>query len=703
MFDWNDEELTNIIWDEAGESDDHIVPFQEGSEDYRNKKEWSQETANIKPSEQKTRGAKLGVHGGKLESGSNLNIDGGISTPGIGVGSWPDLSLSNVPKTDQDSLGTEVSNNLAEITKYSSTSGETGGLDKDPEFFQDPHEGKEQGDLVDYSWANIGSFDDLDRFFSNGDPIFGNVNLGTAEELWSSSKDVTNSPAKAFPATADSSSLGLGALRSIPGNFQIKTEYEQQDNQSFTLAYGKIDEPAPYSLQNLESPADKNVSIQKEQTGAETGGKGPTSKSDPAAENLTTSNELADNEFGQKKLWKFRKGSDEIVEGNMLQDFYNTWPPSGNLLGQYEDQMESFMVNSSPSPFVRPQKQLQGTDSLQFQQISTPFVVPSGYRNLRTPYPVMTVLSSIQPGEFKQQPVVSSYDAPPAKANAVNRSAKAPAKPLTMTPQEKIEKLRRRQQMQALLAIQKQQKQFSHQVSCTDHSISQKYAEENQTPHVEGNEVDDLSTLPSLDPLSPMEQDDSNTTSVAIDDYSVEETLLYRLEDIISKLDIRIRLCMRDSLFRLAQSAMQRHYSIDTSRTNKGSRDENEVAIEETKNHNRMSGTETETNPIDRTVAHLLFHRPLELSGKHPEMPESPASTKFSSEHKTVGFMNYPMGGMPESSKPIITLKGPQNPCSLVDPQPADQFENSPCIDTSENASNFGPAEGGIAEVEASQ
>ncbi|GLT74552.1 hypothetical protein SLA2020_463400 [Shorea laevis] len=674
MFDWNDEELTNIIWDEAGENDDHIVPFQEGSEDYRNKKEWSQETANIKPSEQKTPGAKLDFHGGKLESGSNLNVDGGISTHGIGVDSWPDLSLSNVPKTDQDYLGTEVSNNLAEITKYSSTSGaETGGLDKDSEFFQDPHEGKEQGDLVDYSWANIGSFDDLDRIFSNGDPIFGNVNLGTAEELWSSSKDVTNSPAKAFPATADSSSLGLGALRSIPGNFQIKTEYEQQDNQSFTLAYGKIDDPAPYSLQNLESPADKKLSIQKEQ------------------------------EFGQKKLLKFRKRSDEIVDGNLLQDFYGTWPPSGNLLGQYEDQMESFMVNSSPSPVVRQQKQLQGTDSLQCQQISTPFVVPSGYRNLRTPYPATTVLSSIQPGEFKQQPVVSSYDAPPAKANAVNRSVKAPTKPLTMTPQEKIEKLRRRQQMQALLAIQKQQKQFSHQVSCTDHSISQKYAQENQTPHVEGTEVDDLSTLPSLDPLSPIEQDDSNTTSVAIDDYSVEETLLYRLEDIISKLDIRMRLCIRDSLFRLAQSAIQRHYSRDTSSTNKGNRDENEVAIEETKNHNRMSGTETETNPMDRTVAHLLFHRPLELSGKHPEMPESPASTKFSSERKTVGFMNYPMGGMPESSKPIIPLKGPQNPCSLVDPQPADQFENSPCIDTSENASNFGPAGGGITEVEASQ
>lgn len=36
---------------------------------------------------------------------------------------------------------------------------------KDGENFQNVQEGKEQGDLIDYSWANIGSFDDLDRIF----------------------------------------------------------------------------------------------------------------------------------------------------------------------------------------------------------------------------------------------------------------------------------------------------------------------------------------------------------------------------------------------------------------------------------------------------------------------------------------------------------------------------------------------------------
>lgn len=38
-------------------------------------------------------------------------------------------------------------------------------LDKDDEIYKNSHEVKEQGDSVDYGWANIGSFDDFDRIF----------------------------------------------------------------------------------------------------------------------------------------------------------------------------------------------------------------------------------------------------------------------------------------------------------------------------------------------------------------------------------------------------------------------------------------------------------------------------------------------------------------------------------------------------------
>lgn len=42
---------------------------------------------------------------------------------------------------------------------------ETAQFNTDSEIFENPPEDGEQGDFVDYGWANIGSFDDLDRIF----------------------------------------------------------------------------------------------------------------------------------------------------------------------------------------------------------------------------------------------------------------------------------------------------------------------------------------------------------------------------------------------------------------------------------------------------------------------------------------------------------------------------------------------------------
>ncbi|KAL4333256.1 hypothetical protein GQ457_07G019500 [Hibiscus cannabinus] len=698
MFDWNEEELTNIIWDDAGETDGHMVAYQEGSENCSSKKEWSQSTATIKSSVQKTPGDKFDLHGRNLERSSNFDTNGGIGTSGVDIGSWPELSLSNAAKTEQDSTGSEVPNSLVEVTKCSSKN-ETSELSKDPESFQNPDEGKEQGDFVDYSWANIGSFDDLDRIFSNDDPIFGNVSLGSASELWSSSKEVTDCPGKSFPRTVDFPGLEIGALKSASEHLEIKSEYEQQNNQLFSLSYGKLDGFTSHGLHNEDFPGDKRKSIIEEQVyqhavNVESMRKTSASKSHLPAENVMTTDELANKAGRLKKLLEFPKNPEEIGEANIVPDLFDTWAPSGNPLAEYENKLATSMLRSSPTSVVNQQKQLRGSDSLQYQHISNSFVAPSTYGNLLNQCPA-PALSNIQSGEFYQQPILSCCDVSPGKAAAT---------PLSMTPQEKIEKLRRRQQMQALLAIQKQQQQFSNQVPCTSQSFIQKSTQEDQFQHIGGADVEDVRTPASFVPGSPQEQDDSNTVSVAIDDYSLEEKVLYQLQDIITKLDVRIRLCIRDSLFRLAQNAMQRHYASDTSSTNKSSRDENKVAKEENEKHNRMSDAETETNPIDRTVAHLLFHRPLELSRKYTETPESPTFSKFSFERKSAGLMSSSLGCISDDSqvKPNLPHQVSEVPSPLMDSQHLEQF-NSPCLDTCENASTYGPADGGAAEVEASQ
>ncbi|KAI9215616.1 hypothetical protein POPTR_T126906v4 [Populus trichocarpa] len=460
---------------------------------------------------------------------------------------------------------------------------------------------------------------------------------------------ITKSPVKPFPISVAS-----------------REEYAQEEDRLFTLGYGKMNDPASHGLQNTQASLDhveydegKNKPILKEQTDLAVVGKNTAANSQLTEENGAFPNELANKTHRQKKILKGREKLEEKGELKSYQDFYGKWTSSGIPACQLKDHLAPQIKQSSPPSILSQQKQLQGSEQLQYQQISNPFS-----------------------GDFKHQPLASGYEVSSGNANPINKLADCPVKPQRMTPQEKIEKLRRRQQMQAMLAIQKQQQQLVHQ----------KCSQENQIQHVEGAgpEVEDLSTLASFDPNSPIEQDDSNTVSLAVNDYSMEDTVLYMLQEL---LDVRIRLCIRDSLFRLAQSAMQRHYASDTGSTNNSSRDEQVAAKEETSSQRRvvkMPEVETETNPVDRTVAHLLFHRPMDIPGKHPETPESPFSIKL------------PLSETPKG-KPNFSQKGSQLSSLLTNAQPVSQCKSNPCLDASEDASNNGPADEGAREVKASQ
>lgn len=116
---------------------------------------------------------------------------------------------------------------------------------------------------------------------------------------------------------------------------------------------------------------------------------------------------------------------------------------------------------------------------------------------------------------------------------------------------------------------------------------------------------------------------------------------------------MNVRLSIRDSLYRLARSAMERQNISDRSSTNKGNKEEDEISADEESNnqnrynfsdknvltwteipfllvslphlqfckilwinsrnfcrYSRLIDSEAVTNPIDRIVAHLLFHNP---------------------------------------------------------------------------------------------
>ncbi|MCE5166958.1 hypothetical protein HAX54_031182, partial [Datura stramonium] len=229
--------------------------------------------------------------------------------------------------------------------------------------------------------------------------------------------------------------------------------------------------------------------------------------------------------------------------------------------------MPSIMNQPCPASELSQQIQLQGPECLPHKHFSDPLFASSMYGDMGNYCSPMPVWSQFHSGQASHQHVLSSYKASPGNSNHFNKSQDASSKSLMMTPQEKIEKLRRRQQLRAMLAIQKQQQQFSYQ------------------PAKEGASVEEnLSCIPSLDPSSPLEQGDSTTVYLAVENSSAEDTALYLLQDVISRLDLKIRLCIRDSLFRLAQSATQRQCGNDSCSTKKSGR---EVSGEEINTDNR--------------------------------------------------------------------------------------------------------------------
>lgn len=108
---------------------------------------------------------------------------------------------------------------------------------------------------------------------------------------------------------------------------------------------------------------------------------------------------------------------------------------------------------------------------------------------------------------------------------------------------------------------------------------------------------------------------ESSSMSSALDETSHEATSFRQLQQVMDQLDIRTKLCIRDSLYRLAKSAEQRHY--DTNAIGQIGDDVEACKSVTTQDANRYTGfmnMETNTNPIDRTIAHLLFHRPSDPS-----------------------------------------------------------------------------------------
>ncbi|KAI3968157.1 hypothetical protein MKX01_018460, partial [Papaver californicum] len=558
------EELTHVVWGEASENSDHIVPYvKEGDEKpsvqcgTQRKKQRSNEDSPDKHVDQNKPGVCCDSSKSKLEGSSQFNTDG-LTDLGM---DWPNSPL---PIAACD----------------------TGGLENDTRLFANEHEENEHVDFLDYSWANNGTFDDLDKILRDDDPIYGHATLGDSGELWSSSEDVLSNPNNCFPVSASASSqnMDLGASRNRSEECKVKVRHLEDKERP--CGGEKTSDSVTHLLMDVDTRKDKSI--------------GPGSKFLISAVEKVT---------GQREpLAHPKTGIEREIK---CQDVRGAWPLDGNKFQQIGNQFQTSSFQTFPCAVVGlPQP-------FMYAQTSRPYM-PTGYGNSTNYYPVVPMMPHISSERGNDHSALHGYRFLQVSTKMAGPSVLSRQK--TMTPREKIEKLRRRQQLQAVLAIQGQQQQLGHQFTYAD-SDTQRCGQDNLSQDTEGKmEAEkNIKLVGSFESDWPIEQD--NSIAMIADDCSLKQRVLDQLQDVIGKLDMSTRFCIRDSLFRLAQSAMPRHSANDTGSTSSFMVEDELVIKKETEGVNRSTNVpeaEKETNPIDRTVAHLLFRKPMRSSSTKP-------------------------------------------------------------------------------------
>ncbi|KAI5661407.1 hypothetical protein M9H77_20730 [Catharanthus roseus] len=150
---------------------------------------------------------------------------------------------------------------------------------------------------------------------------------------------------------------------------------------------------------------------------------------------------------------------------------------------------------------------------------------------------------------------------------------------------------------------------------------------EKNAQHV-GNKLENIKGVTGEVGTSTMEE--SSSVNSGLDEISLEAASFRQLQLVMEQLDLRTKLCIRDSLYRLAHSAEQRHNHANLNDSCCGDdRDTGGILVTEGANKFAVGfmDMERDTNPIDRSIAHLLFHRPSDSSAAIPLQDSLPYKT----------------------------------------------------------------------------
>ncbi|XP_072984687.1 protein LNK1-like isoform X1 [Typha latifolia] len=576
MQDWKVYEVEENVWNEFAQNDNSVVPNRGGEQ-------WN-ESGTSSNAHKKSQHVDLGRTQENVIAASK-NVD--LSSCD------PDCNLYAVDKT---SNGARLPNDCIRGCKIDSESSifyEKGTVSGT----RDPTEGRNTcrfavnndmatasninllvndlkyrvNDLMYYDWPAIDNFEDVDRMFRNCDSTFGQGKMDNADELawFPSSSNTSYSSDVTLHTGLTSSCSELGVLNVSSGNDHADINILPQICTS-DVDYDKSSSFVYQSTANwiANSAENKGICAQKEQ--AYEGG------------------ELELSAINQTQNRSSLSGSGDL---DMIGSQYIS---GENTMQQLEEQRlcaDSSSKSQASGYLLKEKHPLQSASSRYMDTFYPYSEVEYNFPTLEVPVEQKTSSSEFEGYEtnpyFKIMDHVTSHE-----KNCMEQLPGQSSDPSEMEAQEKVGKFRMLPCDTVMADNLLQQASTIKGLSLGEHSKSQ-YAVGCGDP------------VPTAGIDSSICPENSFVTSVS-SDVSLEEISFQQLWNVMNQLDCRTKLCIRDSLYRLARTVKRRHCFSNTSTCSGDSRVQ---SMEATNESTEFGNVETETNPIDRSIAHLLFHR----------------------------------------------------------------------------------------------
>ncbi|KAK6805432.1 hypothetical protein RDI58_003217 [Solanum bulbocastanum] len=609
--------LDDISWDEFCHNDDHIVPHPSSG---RTNEPLSQNDSRKKPRHEvigltgnagdQSTGKYANQQKGQVLSNRSPKMlekvswadapDGAFSSPRekaiVGeVSSLPSentrtsnrcIKSNNIDSIENESCPNgrtlDDKNAAVEENSYSYPLGPISQADGDLSFLDNSCDDKDSNDLLYYSWPEMENFEDVDRMFRSCDSTFG-FGPGSEDDLgWLSSSDVIEGSGDGltsgfkFPCPA-SNALGSTSTShetSKPKETNISTDNSGIENQS--LGYN-----------SSSWSSEKNESV-----------------------NLSHLSFLNGSSNLQCKLAPDKKA--EVHGGGVQVEIVsNNQPRINNNVVDSMQKKHSKHQNLSEGKrkcgYLENGDALNYTDSIPEEQ-----KLPSGTASTQVNFSSAGVLQQKQAQDPDFGYLGGSFSYMHSDYGHSDGSALHPTLPIL------------KYESNGLVSLSPKDSYASNQVQSMEDSPDPSFQVAAMTRnekaeklfHRSGVKVENNRDFEGVGIRIPTELGSSvvqecSSTNSGLDEISEEAASFHQLQRVMEQLDIQTKLCIRDSLYRLARSAEQRHRHANLNIVSGDDGGTSGPLV--TEGTNKCTGyvdIETDTNPIDRSIAHLLFHRP---------------------------------------------------------------------------------------------